>query len=135
MPIDSNGFPNSNPSAIDVDQNSEVWVTFSAQAIPLVGYIPGGISVYNGINWQTKLAGGTSTQLPDIFIDSDNVKWIASDNGLLMFYDINNSQVFSPNNSGILSLDIRKIAEDSNEVLWITTGDGLAKYKRLLDTN
>ncbi len=132
--------PNSNPKSIKQSHTGEIWVTFSGQSIfyapGVVEYIRGGLGIYDGSTWRSIVIGGNSTQFPDIFIDSDNVKWVSSSMGLIRFISVNSSSAvtFRQNNSGILSENIKQVVEDSKGTLWIATNDGLAKYKKNLTT-
>lgn len=132
--------PNSNPKSIKQSQTGEIWVSFSGQSIfygpGVVEYVRGGLAIYDGSTWRSIVIGGNSTQFPDLYIDSDNVKWVSSSMGLIRYISFNSSSAvtFRQNNSGILSENIKQVVEDSDGTLWIATNDGLAKYKKNLVT-
>ncbi len=134
---DSN-IPNSHSTGIDVTSTGEVWAVFSAQNIFYIDgtreQLIGGIGFYDGSSWNSVLIGNLQTQLPDILIDSDDIIWVASNDGLLKFSDLQTSAAYRPMNSGILSLEVIDITHDANGSLWIATNDGLSKFKKGLET-
>lgn len=133
---DSN-IPNSHSTGVDVTNSGAVWAVFSAQNIFYQNgtreQLIGGISTYNGLSWNSVLIGNLQTQFSSILVDSDDIIWVASNDGLLKFIDLQTSTAYRPMNSGILSLDVNDISEDSNGTLWIATNDGLSKFKKRLE--
>ena len=80
------------------------------------------------IIYQTGNSGLPSNHISDIVIDSNNVKWIGTDNGLVRFY---NQQwtVYNTSNSGITYNKIYRLAVDKQNNIWIgTIGHGLIKF-------
>lgn len=70
-----------------------------------VGNIAGGIGYYDN-ECKSIIIGGNSRHINDLFIDVNDVKWLATTGGLMKIYYLNQSQVFRIDNSGLLSNDI-----------------------------
>lgn len=129
--------PNSQIGGMDISSTGELWACFTPQPIKdsgILRVIEGGIGVYDGSTWRSVLIFGPNFSKKDLFIDKDDNKWVSTANGLLKFYDLNTSEAFRPLNSGIISLKVNSVAEDSFGNLWVATDDGLSKYKKYLET-
>mgnify|MGYP005839848593 CR=1 FL=1 len=131
------GFPTQNMVGIERDNQDNLWSVFTPSEYTLPNVSPpvtleliGGLSTRSGERWVSTLIGDMSSVIRDIYIDREDNKWISSDIGLLKFTTIYSSKAYRPSNSGILSEDVTSVSEDSNGTLWITTKDGLSKYKK-----
>jgi len=133
-----NNIPNSQITGMDISSNGDLWACFTPQSVKQNGVLKiltGGIGVFDGTNWTSVLISGNTNSINDLYIGKDNLKWVSSANGLFKYYDLYSSTAYRPQNSGILSLKVNAVAEDSYGNLWIATNDGLSKYKKYLDTD
>ncbi len=65
-----------------------------------------------------------------LFIDSENNKWISTNEGLVRLNSNNIATTYNKSNSYITSEKVSSSAIDQNGVLWITTYfNGLNKFK------
>lgn len=103
----------------------EVWIGF--------GVIPGsgvGLSYYLNNTWQNVYVLPASSQTNAILIDKNNVKWVATDKGLVRFTNSADATVFNYDNTGLNINDVTGVAQDVRGNIWISTmGGGLVEYK------
>ena len=103
----------------------EVWIGF--------GVIPGtgvGLSYYFNNTWQNAYVLPASSQTNAILIDKNNVKWVATDKGLVRFTNSADATVFNYDNTGLNINDVTGVAQDVRGNIWISTnGGGLVEYK------
>lgn len=125
---------------VDVAFGISAYVAHREQGVQrwgLGGYDWNAITTTTGDTWGTPVP---ATALPgDIFaieLRSDNVLWIATDNGLFHFPSSNANRivdeipVYAGIGSGILSPEVRDILLDHDENLWVATDLGLNKIAR-----
>lgn len=113
-----------NVRALAESPTGEIWVGFSANVI-----YGSGLSYYNGVTWQNVNAIPATSQTNAIYIDKNNTKWIATDQGLVKFTSGSNYTLFNYNNTGVHIDDATGVASDSKGNLWISTyGGGLIEY-------
>ncbi len=83
------------------------------------------------IIYTTQNSGLPSHNVSSIVIDTNNVKWVGTDNGLASFDGLNWT-VYDTSNSGIPTNYARELAVDRHNNIWLaTTGKGLVKFDRL----
>lgn len=136
--VKSYDIPNTQISGMGIAENGELWACFTPQSVKANGVLKvltGGIGVFDGTNWTSVLISGNTNSINDLYIGKDGLIWVSSANGLFKYYDLYRSTAYRPQNSGILSLKVNAVAEDSFGNLWIATTDGLSKYKKYLDTD
>jgi hypothetical protein len=125
---------------VDVAFGISAYVAHRAEGVQrwaLGGYDWGLITSTAGDQWSTPVPG---TSLPgEIFaieLRSDNVLWIATDDGLFRFPSsdplktVDEVPVYAGIGSGILSPEVRDILLDHDENLWVATDLGLNKIAR-----
>lgn len=124
-------FPGSSTSSIAVDHINEiVWVGWKPETFPGGG--GGGLTSYVNNKWQVKNYHLPSNYIKTIYIDNDNIKWIATDNGLVSFDDPSATTIYQAQYTGMYSNVINDVIKDSRGTLWIATQTGgLTKYKGL----
>ncbi len=128
--------PNTQISGMGVAENGDLWACFTPQSVKQNGVLKiltGGIGVFDGTNWTSVLISGNTNSINDLYIGKDGLIWVSSANGLFKFFDLHTSTAYRPLNSGIASLKVSSVAEDSFGNLWIATDNGLSKYKKYLD--
>ena len=80
-------------------------------------------NVYNSSNSPLN-----SDIINDVFIDSQNNKWFATDDGLYRLNSTSNWSIFSKNNTELESDIVNVIIEDNNNLIWVGTDKGLASF-------
>jgi ligand-binding sensor domain-containing protein len=88
----------------------------------------GGIGYYDGTTWSFYTSSNSGlpagTILRDIVVDSNGVKWIASNNGLISF-DGTNWEQFTTSNSGLSSDDVWEVTIDDQNKVWALVGNAV----------
>lgn len=110
-------------------------------------WIPGGYSWSELTNladdqWATPLRVGADPgqingKINDVVLRSDNVLWIATDNGLYKWSQFSNLTYIGPFTGltpGLLSPQVSALALDHDENLWVATASGLNRIHRDDDT-
>ncbi len=119
------GLVNDNVRAIAQSHTGTIWVGFGTQQS-----FGGGLSYYNGVNWQNANITPSYSQTNAIFIDKNNTKWVATDQGLVKFNSVSDVTVFNKDNTNLNLNDVTGVAQDSKGNIWISTfGGGLVEYK------
>ncbi len=114
-----------NVRAIAESPTGEIWVGFASNVV-----YGGGLSYYNGVNWQNVNFIPSTSQTNEIHIDKNNTKWVATDQGLVKFNSGADVTIFNKQNTGLNINDVTGVAEDSKGNIWISTyGGGLVEYK------
>ncbi len=85
-----------NVRALAESPNGEIWVGFAANVI-----YGGGLSYYDGVTWQNLSVIPSTSQTNAIYIDKNNTKWIATDQGLVRFTNGSDAALFNYNNTGV----------------------------------
>ncbi|OGU55238.1 MAG: hypothetical protein A2V66_01085 [Ignavibacteria bacterium RBG_13_36_8] len=113
-----------------IDHNGTKW--FDILPMPALDE-NGGLVTFNGITWQNRSIG-SAMELRKIYtIVEDEIynMWFGTKSGIAKMDTQGNVTLYNATNSGIPSLQVNKIAMDSNNNLWIATnGGGLIKYKK-----
>jgi len=104
--------------------SGEVWAGFTRQ-----GAYGNGLSYFNGSGWNNVYPIPSSSSAKSIYIDNNNIKWVGTDEGLVMFSTPSNSTTFNYDNTGLNINNIKGVAGDSYGNIWIATDSGLYKYK------
>ncbi len=119
------GLLNNNVRAIAQSPTGEIWVGFGTYQS-----FGGGLSYYDGVNWHTVMVTPSYSNTNAIFIDKNDIKWVATDQGLVKFNSVSNVTVYNENNTNLDINDVTGIAQDSKGNIWISTyGGGLVEYK------
>jgi len=101
-----------------------------------------GTTYGNGINFyntKTKTSGNfiynaqnknslSSDRINNLFEDSNNNLWFATEDGLCRFYPKTNSFKRYTTANGLPANFILSIAEDNNKILWVSTSKGLVSF-------
>lgn len=118
-------YPTKIVSAIDIDQLGNVWSCHQNYSSKR-----NGVSVFNGTQFTNSYYGSNSNVLNDIFIDSNNRKWICTNEGLVLIKQDGSVITYNKSTSSISSNAVTSCCLDLNGDLWVTTfGGGLNKYK------
>ena len=121
----TNSIINNYVRAFAESPSREIWVGFGKETAS-----GGGLSYYNGTSWQNVYTLPPSCQTNAIFIDQNDVKWVATDQGLVRFTNSADVTVFNYDNTGLNINDATGVAQDSRNNIWISTyGGGLIEYK------
>ncbi|MBC7525414.1 MAG: T9SS type A sorting domain-containing protein [Flavobacterium sp.] len=123
-----------NPAYVDVringatfDKNNNIWVTNSLTAKGLKVLKAGG--QWQQFDFTNLLSDAKNESYPLMVIDRNNTKWIATaHNGLLAFNETQNNKhivVFTGTNGNLPDQDVRCVAIDTKNQLWIGTTKGL----------
>ncbi len=114
-----------NVSAIAQSPTGEIWVGFDTKQS-----YGGGLSYYDGVSWHTVMVTPPYSNTNAIFIDKNNTKWVATDEGLVKFNSASDVTVYNKDNTNLNLNDVTGIAQDSKGNIWISTnGGGLVEYK------
>lgn len=121
----TDAIPTNNISSAAKTLTGELWFTHLT-----VGIQRGGISIFNGSSIENLFFGSIQIKPKSIYVDPNNEKWVATDEGIFHF-NINNGLVqYRVGPDLISSNNTTDIAIDSDGVIWITTlGGGLNKFK------
>ncbi len=112
-------------TSIDKDEFNNVWFCFLPDTTGR-----GGISIWDGVEFNNIIIGSPQINANHIFIDDMNFKWIATSEGFIVYDAQNNSTAFRTNNSLISSNNVKSCVRDLNGNVWLTTfASGLNKYK------
>jgi len=109
---------------IAIGAGDTVWTTHSDSAL-------GGVGYYDGSTWNyyTSANSGlpSGSNLRDIVVDANEVKWIASDNGLISF-DGTTWQHYTTANSGLSDNNVYEVALDDQNRIWALVGNAVDIY-------
>lgn len=111
-------------TALASSASGEVWAGFDRSSAT-----GNGLSYFNGSSWNKVYPISTTCKTSSIFIDRNNNKWVATDQGLVMFSSPSNATTFNYNNTGLDINDVKGVTQDSYGNIWIATSAGLYKYK------
>jgi ligand-binding sensor domain-containing protein len=113
-----------NVTAVAAGPTGEVWVGYG-----LDNNFGHGLTCISGSTWSNYNVIPSYSKVAAIFIDSKNVKWVATNQGLVMFTSPSSYTLFSSDNTGLNINGVSGIAEDSYGNIWISTSTGLYEYK------
>ena len=118
-----NGLTRNTISAIEIDRDEVVWVGHDSQI-----HATGGISRFNGSGWDNLSHLVHGEDVYDIFVDSNNQKWISTIRALYIVVGDNVVHEFDYERTGLYLDNIRGMSEDENGFIWLATlGDGLLR--------
>ncbi len=116
---------NDNIRALAISPAGTVWVGFGSNTI-----YGGGLSFYDGTSWHNVGYIPSTSQTNAIFIDKNDTKWVATDQGLVEITASNKVTIFNQANTNLPINDVTGVAGDSKGNIWISTyGGGLVEYK------
>lgn len=123
---DNSGLPGNGVEAIAVDNDGNIWA--GSSFLPSSYYLV----KFNGSDWVQYNTNSSFSYITDypiysIAVDSNNAKWITTQEGIVK-YKNNNWEQFNIDNSSIPSNKVYKIIVDKFNNKWMGTSDGLAKY-------
>jgi ligand-binding sensor domain-containing protein len=102
-----------------------IWVGFGANAV-----YGGGLSYFDGSSWHNVSDIPFSSQTNAIYIDKNDTKWVATDQGLVKIIGVSGTTLFDKENTQMDMDDVTGVAGDSKGNIWISTyGGGLIEYK------
>lgn len=123
--IDRNnqGIPSNNITHIELTSVNDIWIASKSE-----NSNSGYLSYYDGVNWNTLLAGSNIT-INNIFITENNIKWIAANNGVYRVDENNNIVHWDVDETGFYFGTVNSVIE-VNGFLWIATdGQGLVRHE------
>ena len=89
-----------------------------------------GVSYFNGSTFTNYYFGTSFNAMNSLFIDSENNKWISTNEGLVRLNSNNVETIYNKSNFYITSEKVSGSAIEQNGVLWVTTYyNGLNKFK------
>ncbi len=116
---------NNNIRALAKSPAGDIWVGFGTDLMS-----GGGLSYFNGTNWNNVHYLPYGSQTNAIYIDKNNTKWVATDQGLVEITASSNVTLFNKTNTGLEINDVTGVTGDSKGNIWISTyGGGLVEYK------
>ncbi len=116
---------NNNIRALAKSPNGEIWVGFGTDFMS-----GGGLSYFNGTGWNNLHYLPYGSQTNAIYIDKNNTKWVATDQGLVKITAASTVTNFNKDNTGMQINDVTGVAGDSKGNIWFSTyGGGLVEYK------
>ena len=122
--IPLHNYPTRRISSVAKDQDGNIWFTHMPDSARLSG-----VSFWDGSGFHNVPLGTPSNNVNNVYIDSDNNKWISTWEGFV-WYDAPPSQTFRTLNSLISSDRTNASVTDQNGIVWITTSTGgLNKFK------
>jgi hypothetical protein len=124
FPASSTGLINNYITTLTSSSSGEIWAGFARQ-----GAYGNGLSYYNGSTWIKNFSIPSSSTAKSIYIDKNNVKWVGTDEGLIMFSSPGNATIFNYDNTGLDINNIQGVTGDSYGNIWIATKSGIYKYK------
>jgi ligand-binding sensor domain-containing protein len=105
--------------------DGNIWVGFGTSVVN-----GGELAVYDGSSWQNFYGLKSTVQTAQILIDKNNVKWVATDGGLVKFISSSNLINLNYDNTGLNINNVTGVAQDSKGNIWLSTyGGGLVEYK------
>jgi ligand-binding sensor domain-containing protein len=122
--VDNSIIQSNNITAIAAGPTGEVWIGYGMD-----NKLGHGLTCFDGTSWHNYYPTPTYSKTTAIFIDSKNVKWVGTDQGLVMFTSPASPTLFDNANTGLNISGLTGIAEDSYGNIWLSTDSGLYKYK------
>jgi hypothetical protein len=121
---DNSIIQSNNIAAIAAGPTGEVWIGYGMD-----NKLGHGLTCFDGTSWHNYYPTPTYSKTTAIFIDSKNVKWVGTDQGLVMFTSPASPTLFTNANTGLNISGLTGIAEDSYGNIWLSTDSGLYEYK------
>jgi ligand-binding sensor domain-containing protein len=113
-----------NVTAIAAGPTGEIWIGYG-----LDNKFGHGLTCFDGSKWTNYNPIPYYSKVAAIFIDKKNIKWVATNQGLVMFTSPASYTLFDYDNTGLNINGVSGIAEDSHGNIWISTNTGLYEYK------
>lgn len=105
---------------------NQIWITHR----PKIEH-EGGISYFNGSNWQNYTTLLPRNYISNFRIDKNNTKYLSTPSGLYIFNNTNNIEFYDKSKTGLnINLINATITNPKNEVWIVTNGNGLFRFKR-----
>ena len=117
---------------IAICSQDKKWIGTMGGGLISFRHLEEGIEEWSTFNKTTH--GLPSDNIHDIFVSSDDFKWVSTDAGIALLHNTNNLVIreYNINNSNLPSNNIRRIKQDREGYIWAVTGNGLSK---LVDDN
>ena len=105
---------------------NQIWITHRPKTEH-----EGGISYFNGSNWQNYTTLLPRNYISNFRIDKNNTKYLSTPSGLYIFNNTNNIEFYDKSKTGLnINLINATITNPNNEVWIVTNGNGLFRFKR-----
>ncbi len=116
-------FLSTDVEGIAIGAGDTVW-TINTHSDPALG----GVGYFEGSSWNFFTSSNSGlpagTHLRDILVDDNDVKWMASNNGLISF-DGTNWQHYTSANSGLSADSVWEVALDDQNRVWALVGNAV----------
>ena len=122
--VSNSSLQSNNITAIAAAPTGEIWIGYG-----LDNNFGHGLTCITGSTWNNYNVLPTYCKVASIFIDSKNNKWVATDQGVVMFSDPVSYTLFNYDNTGLNINGASGIAEDLFGNIWVSTNAGLYRYK------
>ncbi|HVO74675.1 MAG TPA: PEGA domain-containing protein [Ignavibacteriaceae bacterium] len=116
---------NNSVTSLGIEQNGNLWILNKAG----IGN-RGGVTLLQGEEFSAYPFGENYFLPRSIFIDNNDKKWIATNEGILTITGTGEFNLMNADNSGLTSTNLFQIAGETDGTIWIASyGGGLIKYK------
>jgi diguanylate cyclase (GGDEF)-like protein len=119
-------------TAITQDRHGRIWVSVIKKGL----YVKNKIDADNSPWQRIKAETGISTLISRLLVDSDDVLWIGSSDGLQRLRGVNSANIQATQvietiraKDGLSSSDVRDLIEDAEGNIWVGTEGGLDRYR------
>ena len=119
--------------ASNFDKNGLLWLTTGLTETGLYSYNPD-TNDWHTYSVEDIIPNGTLATYTKLVIDKNNIKWLGTAYYGVIAYDTNNNQmknIIDGANGGLPNIDVRALAVDNNNTLWIGTQTGLVILNNL----
>lgn len=121
----THAIPTNNISSAAITLTGEIWFTHLS-----VGIQRGGISIFSASSIENLFFGSVQIKPNSIYVDDNNGKWVATDEGIFHFDPSNGFVQYRVGPDLISSNNTTDVVIDNQGTIWITTfGGGLNKFK------
>ncbi len=117
-------------STLAIDSANAVWAGYATIARQYYPLTPLGVIKIENAQNRLYTPGNSSLpdgQINDIYVDSSNRKWIATNNGVAKI-DNDVWTIYTENNGGLIGNNIKAITVDNAGLVWIASDSGLNTF-------